>query len=121
MSRRGPVAEGPAKAGFGNGAAFNITAVVSGELASKALPQARRDEHRQQCRSFVTASAERSASHLSGVASSDRSSFTRHAQRANAVRLSVRVSPMFLRPERSRSGACTRPLNAVFIRRTQVE
>jgi hypothetical protein len=46
---------GSCAAGFGDGAEFNIMAIVSGDCPSKALPQARRHEHRQQCRSFMTA------------------------------------------------------------------
>ena len=48
-------------------------------------------------------SAERSASHLSGVASSVVTSnhSIRATARANAVRIFLRVSPMFQRPERN--------------------
>ena len=88
MRRRGPVAEGPARAGFGNGAAFNITAVVSGELPSKigaTGAQAASTVGGGRC--FMTAVPNEAQLDSRGVASSEQSSVTRYArQRVRAQR-----------------------------------
>ena len=66
--------------------------------------------HDSQCR---TERALPCGHYLGGVASSvDTSIYSiRAAARASAARISVHVSPKFQRPERSRSGACARPLS----------
>jgi hypothetical protein len=92
---------GSCAAGFGNGEARNITAVVSGELSSKALPQARRNEHRKQCRCFMTAVPNEARLISAGSLRLLTLTATRYAQRANEVRFTIRVSPMFQRSERS--------------------
>jgi hypothetical protein len=121
MSRRGPVAEGPASAGFGDGAEFNIMALVSEDCPSKALPQARRNEHRQQCRSFMTA-----VPNEARLISRGRIVFINffHSIRAACERSEIlrsRVSDVSVTGT-ERSGACARPLFfADIISRTQAE
>ena len=68
MSRRGPVAESPAPAGFGNGARVNIMALVSGDCPSKASPQARNEVSTVGDAGASRQPDERSAVHSSGVA-----------------------------------------------------
>jgi hypothetical protein len=62
---------------------------------------AERSEHRRRRWSFMTAVPNEAKAHLGGVASS--SDLHPRGARASAARITVRVSPMFQRPERSRS------------------